>query len=237
MWLEEIDEPADLRALSFEELEELAGEIRDFIVLAVAENGGHLGSNLGAVELTPRPAPRVRVADRRDPLGHRPPGLRAQARDRAAERFRPPAPGRRPVGIPVPGGEPARLHREQPRLDRAVLRLRDGGRPRRRHRPAPPHRRRDRRRCADRRHGVRGAEQPRPQPSPGDHRPQRQRTQLRPDGVQPLRRPTADRDARAGAGEPAGHRARRWVDVPHPHEHPPQPDVRAAPAAARGFPP
>jgi 1-deoxy-D-xylulose-5-phosphate synthase len=52
MWLEGINEPADLRALSFEELEELAGEIRDFIVLAVAENSGHLGSNLGAVELT-----------------------------------------------------------------------------------------------------------------------------------------------------------------------------------------
>jgi 1-deoxy-D-xylulose-5-phosphate synthase len=52
MWLEGINEPADLRALSIEELEELAGEIRDFIVLAVAENSGHLGSNLGAVELT-----------------------------------------------------------------------------------------------------------------------------------------------------------------------------------------
>ena len=52
MWLEGINEPADLRALSFEELDELAGEIRDFIVLAVAENSGHLGSNLGAVELT-----------------------------------------------------------------------------------------------------------------------------------------------------------------------------------------
>jgi 1-deoxy-D-xylulose-5-phosphate synthase len=52
MWLERINEPADLRALSIEELDELAGEIRDFIVLAVAENSGHLGSNLGAVELT-----------------------------------------------------------------------------------------------------------------------------------------------------------------------------------------
>ncbi len=52
MWLERINEPANLRALSIEELDELAGEIRDFIVLAVAENSGHLGSNLGAVELT-----------------------------------------------------------------------------------------------------------------------------------------------------------------------------------------
>ena len=52
MWLEQIHEPADLRDLSDEELAALAGEIRDFIVAAVAENAGHLGSNLGVVELT-----------------------------------------------------------------------------------------------------------------------------------------------------------------------------------------
>ena len=52
MLLETIHQPADLRDLDPQELEELAGEIRDFIVAAVAENSGHLGSNLGAVELT-----------------------------------------------------------------------------------------------------------------------------------------------------------------------------------------
>ena len=52
MALESIHEPADLRTLSYPELDELAGEIRDFVVQAVAETGGHLGSNLGAVELT-----------------------------------------------------------------------------------------------------------------------------------------------------------------------------------------
>ena len=52
MLLETIRSPADLRDLDPQELEELAGEIRDFIVAAVAENSGHLGSNLGAVELT-----------------------------------------------------------------------------------------------------------------------------------------------------------------------------------------
>jgi len=52
MPLESIREPADLRNLSHQELDELAGEIRDFVVHAVAENAGHLGSNLGAVELT-----------------------------------------------------------------------------------------------------------------------------------------------------------------------------------------
>ena len=52
MYLEHIDEPADLRKLDRDETNALAGEIRDFIVSAVAETGGHLGSNLGAVELT-----------------------------------------------------------------------------------------------------------------------------------------------------------------------------------------
>ena len=52
MALNEIRQPADLRTLSYPELDELAGEIRDFIVRAVAENAGHLGSNLGVVELT-----------------------------------------------------------------------------------------------------------------------------------------------------------------------------------------
>ncbi len=52
MALSDIREPADLRKLSYPQLDELAGEIRDFVVQAVAETGGHLGSNLGAVELT-----------------------------------------------------------------------------------------------------------------------------------------------------------------------------------------
>ncbi|MEN9506057.1 MAG: 1-deoxy-D-xylulose-5-phosphate synthase [Actinomycetota bacterium] len=52
MALSDIHEPADLRRLSYPDLYELAGEIRDFVVQAVAEYGGHLGSNLGAVELT-----------------------------------------------------------------------------------------------------------------------------------------------------------------------------------------
>jgi 1-deoxy-D-xylulose-5-phosphate synthase len=52
MYLERVTQPADLRDLSYDELEDLAGEIRDFIVSAVSDTGGHLGSNLGAVELT-----------------------------------------------------------------------------------------------------------------------------------------------------------------------------------------
>ncbi|MFM8650426.1 MAG: 1-deoxy-D-xylulose-5-phosphate synthase [Actinomycetota bacterium] len=52
MSLENLRQPADLRGKSYTELAELSGEIRDFIVSAVADHGGHLGSNLGAVELT-----------------------------------------------------------------------------------------------------------------------------------------------------------------------------------------
>jgi 1-deoxy-D-xylulose-5-phosphate synthase len=52
MLLESIHKPADLRRLSYEQLDELAGEMRDQIVRAVEANNGHLGSNLGVVELT-----------------------------------------------------------------------------------------------------------------------------------------------------------------------------------------
>ncbi len=54
MLLDRIEEPADLRSLSYAELEQLSGEIRDFIVESVSNSnsGGHLGSNLGVVELT-----------------------------------------------------------------------------------------------------------------------------------------------------------------------------------------
>jgi 1-deoxy-D-xylulose-5-phosphate synthase len=50
--LDSINEPHDLQRLTYPQLDDLAGEIRDLIVQAVAENAGHLGSNLGAVELT-----------------------------------------------------------------------------------------------------------------------------------------------------------------------------------------
>ena len=52
MVLEVIRQPSDLRGLTTPELEQLAAEIREFVVAAVSETGGHLGSNLGAVELT-----------------------------------------------------------------------------------------------------------------------------------------------------------------------------------------
>jgi len=50
--LESISGPRDLKALSPDELPALASEIRDFLIEAVSRNGGHLGPNLGVVELT-----------------------------------------------------------------------------------------------------------------------------------------------------------------------------------------
>ena len=50
--LETIDTPADLRKLPRTELPRLAGELRSYVLDSVARTGGHLGSNLGTVELT-----------------------------------------------------------------------------------------------------------------------------------------------------------------------------------------
>ncbi len=52
MILESIDTPADLKGLSYRQLNTLSREIRDFIIESVTKTGGHLGSNLGVVELT-----------------------------------------------------------------------------------------------------------------------------------------------------------------------------------------
>jgi 1-deoxy-D-xylulose-5-phosphate synthase len=50
--LEGIDGPRDLDSLTKDELTELAAEIRRFLVTEVSKTGGHLGPNLGVVELT-----------------------------------------------------------------------------------------------------------------------------------------------------------------------------------------
>jgi len=52
MLLDQIKDPRDLRRLTPDELIQLAEEIREFIVDTVTTTGGHLGSNLGVVELT-----------------------------------------------------------------------------------------------------------------------------------------------------------------------------------------
>ena len=50
--IEKIDSPQDLKKLNLEEKTQLASELRDEILKVVSENGGHLASNLGVVELT-----------------------------------------------------------------------------------------------------------------------------------------------------------------------------------------
>jgi len=50
--LERINFPKDLKELSYDELKELSTEIREVIIKVVSENGGHLSSNLGVVDLT-----------------------------------------------------------------------------------------------------------------------------------------------------------------------------------------
>nr|WP_068128358.1 1-deoxy-D-xylulose-5-phosphate synthase [Nosocomiicoccus ampullae] len=52
MKLEEIENPSFLRDKSDEELEQLAQQIRDFLIESCAVTGGHIGANLGVVELT-----------------------------------------------------------------------------------------------------------------------------------------------------------------------------------------
>lgn len=52
MLLEQINQPGDLKSMTEQELENLAQEIREFIIQKLSATGGHLASNLGVVELT-----------------------------------------------------------------------------------------------------------------------------------------------------------------------------------------
>ena len=50
--LDRIDAPGDLKPLTYDELTQVAQEVRDTIISVITERGGHLASNLGVVELT-----------------------------------------------------------------------------------------------------------------------------------------------------------------------------------------
>ncbi|MBR1440967.1 MAG: 1-deoxy-D-xylulose-5-phosphate synthase, partial [Lachnospiraceae bacterium] len=52
MYLEQIRKPNDIKNIGKEHLDELAQEIRDFLIQKISVTGGHLGANLGCVELT-----------------------------------------------------------------------------------------------------------------------------------------------------------------------------------------
>ena len=50
--LDNIDQPSDLKNLDKEQVNQLCAEIRQFLLRNISRTGGHLASNLGAVELT-----------------------------------------------------------------------------------------------------------------------------------------------------------------------------------------
>ena len=179
--LETISGPRDLDALSPEQLEQLAAEIREFLVGEVSKTGGHLGPNLGVVELT---IAIHRVFDSpRDAIvfdtGHQ---SYVHKLLTGRQDFVDAAPDGRPRRLPAALGvasttsSRARTRRARCRGPTASRGLRDD-RPGR-----PPRRRRRRRRRAHRRHDVGGAQQhQRRQHAQPRHRRQRQRPLLRAD--------------------------------------------------------
>ena len=50
--LSDIQTPSDIKQLDFDQLQQLADEIREFLIESINKTGGHLGSNLGTIELT-----------------------------------------------------------------------------------------------------------------------------------------------------------------------------------------
>ena len=52
MLLDNINLPSDLKKLTIPEMEQLSGELRQFMLDVISERGGHLASSLGVVELT-----------------------------------------------------------------------------------------------------------------------------------------------------------------------------------------
>ena len=50
--MEMVDDPSHVKKLTLEQLAQLAGDIRQELITVLSKNGGHLGPNLGVVELT-----------------------------------------------------------------------------------------------------------------------------------------------------------------------------------------
>ena len=76
--LSSIHTPADVHALSAQQLRDLCLEIRATLLDYGKQHGGHIGSNLGVVELTVALHPRVRLAPRPFHFRRVAPKLRAQ---------------------------------------------------------------------------------------------------------------------------------------------------------------
>ena len=119
MSLHEIRRPADLRTLSYDELDDLAGEIRDFVVQAVAENERPPRVEPRRRRADARAAPRVRLARSTRSCGT--PATRPTC-TRSSPVARPGSSGSaRPNGLsgyPSREESPHDLDREQPRVAR-----------------------------------------------------------------------------------------------------------------------
>ena len=118
--LDSIDGPDDVKALDPSQLDELAQEIRDFLVTSVSRTGGHLGPNLGVVELS---IALHRVFDSpRDTIvfdtGHQ---SYVHKLLTGRHDFDAAADEGRPVRLPEPRRVRARRRRELARVDRPVL--------------------------------------------------------------------------------------------------------------------
>ena len=104
--LDRIKSPADVRALSNDEMRVLADDIRAFLIESCSVTGGHIGAGLGVVELTDRAAQLLRYPARPETrLGCRPSGLSAQSPHRPRRTHEHTAPGRRPLRISEPRTE------------------------------------------------------------------------------------------------------------------------------------
>ena len=70
MLLDKIEKANDIKKIDKSDYGELAEEIRQFLIQKISVTGGHLGSNLGAVELT-MASPGSESSGRQDHLGCR----------------------------------------------------------------------------------------------------------------------------------------------------------------------
>ena len=100
--LPNLEGPADLRGLDEVQLAQLAVEIRETIIGTVADDRRPPRLVARRRRADDRPPPAARIAARPDRLGHRPPGVSAQAADRPARAVRHAPPARRRRRLPAP---------------------------------------------------------------------------------------------------------------------------------------
>lgn len=71
MLLDSIQKANDIKKIKEKDLDSLAAEIRQFLIEKISVSGGHLGSNLSAVELTMALHLSLDLANRQDRMGCR----------------------------------------------------------------------------------------------------------------------------------------------------------------------